>query len=85
MSSTFTTTSNCADINYRVFSSNDGSDPQGRIRVCFVAAGYCQSSWTTLSWDPFVVASSVVDGTTYRLEIDWTGGYGNNFEAGAYA
>lgn len=87
-SPTWTTTVNCVDINFRV-GSVSGGNPVGKIRVCFVGAGYCQSSWKTLNSsgnpDVLVVATNVADNTTYKLEIDWTGGYGNSIEAAAYA
>jgi hypothetical protein len=50
-SPTYTTTANCRDVNFSWYSSG-GVIPTGRVRVCFVGAGYCQSTWKTYSRRP---------------------------------
>lgn len=84
-SPTWTTTVNCRDINVNFASYRGDTRPTGRIRICFVGAGYCQSSWKTLQTGTHVIATNVADGTTYRVEIDWTGAYGTSTEFGVYA
>ncbi|WP_250035556.1 hypothetical protein [Paractinoplanes maris] len=74
-SPTYTTTANCVDINFGWGSTSTSAAPQGRVRVCFVGAGYCQSSWKSYNGntapDTIVVASNVSNGTTYQVEFDW--------------
>ncbi|MEU8069661.1 hypothetical protein [Micromonospora sp. NPDC049151] len=80
----YTTSSRCGDINFSN-RSYDNQNINAQIRVCFVSAGYCQSTWkhytsTTGAW--MVIASNVADGTRFRLEFTfasntWGSHYGN--------
>lgn len=78
-SPTYTTTSNCQDVNFGLGSWDSDTEPngypRGKVRVCFVGAGYCQSSWKNFngatSPSTIVVASNVSDGTTFKIEFDW--------------
>jgi len=84
-SPTYTTTSKCVDINFGV-REFDEKEPVGKVRVCFVGAGYCQSSWKSYNGstqNDIVVASNVKDGTTYKIEWQWTSG--DMFGAAIYA
>jgi hypothetical protein len=76
-SPTYTTTANCRDINFGQGESEDGGDAVGRVRVCFVSAGTCQSSWKSYNAATqfsIVVATNVLDGTTFKMEFDWGSG-----------
>jgi hypothetical protein len=71
-STVYITTNRCRDINFRNFAISGDEDLQANIRVCFVRAGYCQSSWKYYygsSW--MVIASNVKDGTWFRIEIQF--------------
>jgi hypothetical protein len=74
-SGTYTTTNRCQDINFSNRSQSGEQAFQALIRVCFVAAGYCQSSWKYYyqdgNTDWIVIASNVKDGTTFRLEFQF--------------
>jgi hypothetical protein len=69
----WTTTSRCTDINFRVAEGTGTFSAD--VRVCFVDAGYCQSSWKRFGagdadrWR--VIASDVRDGTTFRIQIHY--------------
>jgi hypothetical protein len=69
------TTNRCQDINFSNRSQSGDQTFQALIRVCFVAAGYCQSSWkyyySDANTDWMVIASDVRDGTTFRLEFQF--------------
>jgi hypothetical protein len=82
---TYRTTSRCADINFTNRSHSGDEYFQALIRVCFVGAGYCQSSWkyyykgSGVDW--MVIASDVRDGTTFRLEFQfYESTFGSRFE-----
>jgi hypothetical protein len=74
-SPTYRTTANCRDINFALSVVDDNGEAVGKVRVCFVAAGYCQSSWKSYNsktmTGELVVATNVADGTTFRMEFDW--------------
>jgi hypothetical protein len=74
-SGTYRTTSRCQDVNFSNRSGSGNEAFQALIRVCFVAAGYCQSSWKYYYTDAghgwMVIASNVKDGTTFRLEFQF--------------
>lgn len=85
-SGTYTTTNRCQDINFSNRSQSGDEPFQALIRVCFVSAGYCQSSWkyyySDAGTDWMVIATNVKDGTRFRLEFQFYestfgSGYGN--------
>ncbi len=82
-SGTYTTTNRCRDINFTNRSQSGDQAFQALIRVCFVSAGYCQSSWKyyykNSSTDWMVIASDVKDGTRFRLEFQF---YESTFGSG---
>ncbi|MFI5493393.1 hypothetical protein [Actinoplanes sp. NPDC051859] len=68
----WTTTSRCGDINFFV---DEGTGTfNANVRVCFDRTG-CQSSWKQFragdaeKWR--VIATDVLDGTKFRIEIDY--------------
>ncbi|HEX7303957.1 hypothetical protein [Lentzea sp.] len=77
----YRTTNRCQDINFSNRSASGEQTLQVLIRVCFVSAGYCQSSWKYYrdsGW--IVVASDVKDGTTFRLEFQfYESTYGSSY------
>lgn len=82
---TYRTTSRCNDINFTNRSQSGDEYFQALIRVCFVGAGYCQSSWkyyhkgSGVDW--MVIASDVRDGTTFRLEFQfYESTFGSTYE-----
>ncbi|GGN18838.1 hypothetical protein FHR83_004024 [Actinoplanes campanulatus] len=88
-SPTYTTTANCQDINFALGEVAESGDAVGRVRVCFVGAGYCQSSWKSYNsrtQNRIVVATNVSDGTTFKMEFDWgTGTVADRFGFGIWA
>jgi len=88
-SPTYKTTVNCLDINFALSVVSNNGEAVGRVRVCFVAAGYCQSSWKSYNsrtQNTIVVASNVSDGTTFKMEFDWgTGTVADSFGFGIWA
>lgn len=81
---TYKTTNRCNDINFSNRSASGDEDFQALIRVCFVGAGYCQSSWKyydSSAWpDYIVIASDVRDNTTFRLEFQFfESNYGSRY------
>jgi hypothetical protein len=74
-SPTYRTTANCRDVNFALSVVNNNGHAVGRVRVCFVGAGYCQSSWKSYNSkttsNEIVVATNVSDGSTFRMEFDW--------------
>ncbi|MYV54708.1 hypothetical protein [Streptomyces sp. SID3212] len=66
----YKTSPRCGDINFTVRQSS-GTDFHALVRVCFVAAKYC-NSWKVYDWNDhgwMVIASDVLDNTTFRVEI----------------
>jgi hypothetical protein len=83
-SGSYRTSNRCRDINFRVLSESGDEFLQANIRVCFVRAGYCQSSWKYFYGDTgawMVIASNVKDDTTFRLEIQfYESSFGSKYE-----
>jgi hypothetical protein len=81
-STVYVTTKRCQDINFRTLSISGDEELQANIRVCFVRAGYCQSSWKYYrGWDWMVIASNVKDGTWFRIEIQfYESTFGSSYE-----
>ncbi|GGM51522.1 hypothetical protein GCM10011608_40570 [Micromonospora sonchi] len=77
-SSYYTTSSRCQDINIK-FANPEAGNVQ--VRVCWVSHGTC-NSWKTVLMDTAwkVIATDVLDGTRFRVEIynyrDWTTTFG---------
>jgi hypothetical protein len=89
-SSVFRTTANCRDINFWVGAKEDADPyPSGRVKVCFVAAGYCQSGWKNFYWNQSsrtVVATNVNDGVTFKVVVEWNAVcYGGRYQTGTWA
>lgn len=77
----YKTTNRCRDINFRSFSRSGDEPLEANIRVCFVRAGYCQSSWKYYFGDRgdwMVIASNVKDGTWFRVEFQF---YASSFRS----
>lgn len=70
-SKVFTTTSRCNDIDLRI---NSGGGQW--VAVCWAAHNNCQSSWTWVPQDGafHVVATTVLDGTTFYFDTTEGGG-----------
>jgi hypothetical protein len=87
-SPTYTTTVNCVDINFG-WAATDNTIPVGKVRVCFVGAGYCQSTWKSYNGntaaDTVVIATNVSDGTTYRVEFAYSSASGEHNTFKIYA
>ncbi|WP_066947021.1 hypothetical protein [Streptomyces lushanensis] len=65
----YTTSPRCGDINFRVAQTSNTSF-NALVRVCFVRTGEC-NGWKSYRWgnDWLVIASNVLDNTTFRVEI----------------